>query len=178
MSGPKSAPVSDAPPDLKLFALDEEDLAVLSAHLQDALVPAKDLTFLPRERRFALMLSRFDWQAWGAGRRERVFAGLHFDRVTKVSSTMIDRADKDLLLELLAISFERGAAPSGAVVLTFSGGPALRLEVECLEAEMRDVGPRWTVDCCPDHPLDDAPDWLAAADAAGLPPLPGGPREA
>lgn len=170
--------MTDAPRDLKLFALDEEDLAVLSAHTQDALVPAKDLTFLPRERRFALMLSRFDWQAYAEGKRERVIAGLHFDRVSKVSSTMIDRHDGDLLLELLAISFERGAAPAGAVVLTFSGGPAIRIEVECLEAEMRDIGPRWTVNSCPDHPLDDAPDWLAAADVAGLPPLPGDTREA
>lgn len=164
--------MSDAPRDLKLFALDEEDLAVLSAHAQDALAPVKDMIWLPKERRFALMLSRFDWQAFGAGRRERIIAGLHFDRVSKVSSTMIDRAEDGLLLELLAISFERGATPSGAVVLTFSGGPAIRLEVECVEAEMHDIGPRWTVDSCPDHPLDDAPDWLAAADAAGLPPLP------
>lgn len=164
--------MTDAPRDLKLFALDEEDLAVLSAHAQDALAPAKDLTFLAKEGRFALLLSRFDWEAFAQGRRERVLAGLHFDRVSKVSSTLIDRADDARLLELLAISFERGAAPSGAIVLTFSGGPAIRLEVECVEAGLRDIGPRWTVDSCPEHRLDDAPDWLAAADAAGLPPLP------
>lgn len=165
--------MTDAPHELKLFALDEEDLAVLSAHAQDALAPARDLTWLPKERRFALMLSRFDWEGYASGRRERVMAGLHFNRVTRVSSTMIDRADPELLLELLAISFEPGRAPSGAVILTFSGGPAIRLEVECVEAQMHDVGPRWAVNSCPDHPLDDAPDWLAATDAAGLPPLPG-----
>jgi hypothetical protein len=164
--------MTDASTDLKLMALDEEDLAVLSAHAQDALVPAKDLTFLPKERRFALVLSRFDWIAFTANRRERVIAGLHFDRVTKVSSFGIDRSEPELLLELLAIGFVPTKAPAGEVLLTFSGGAAIRLEVECVEAQMHDVGPRWTVDSCPEHKLDDAPDWLAAADAAGLPKLP------
>ena len=164
--------MTDAPSDLKLMALDEEDLAVLSAHTQDALVPVRDFTWLPKERRFALVLSRFDWEGFAKGRRERVIAGLHFDRVTKVSSVGVDRDDPELLLELLAIGFAPDHAPSGSVLLTFSGGAALKLDVECLEAQMHDVGPRWVVDSCPEHKLDDAPDWLAAADAAGLPPLP------
>lgn len=164
--------MTDARSDLKLMALDEEDLAVLSAHAQDALVPVRDLRFLPRERRFALVLSRFDWDGFAKGRRERVICGLHFDRVSKVSSVGIDRADPELLLELLAIGFAPSHAPGGSVLLTFSGGAALKLDVECLEAQMHDVGPRWVVDSCPEHKLDDAPDWLAAADAAGLPPLP------
>ena len=164
--------MTDARSDLKLMALDEEDLAVLSAHAQDALVPVRDFRWLPKERRFALALSRFDWDGFAKGRRERVICGLHFDRVTKVSSIGVDRDDPDLLLELLAIGFAPDHAPSGSVLLTFSGGAALKLDVECLEAQMHDVGPRWTVDSCPEHKLDDAPDWLAAADAAGLPPLP------
>ncbi|QLP96595.1 MAG: DUF2948 family protein [Rhodoblastus sp.] len=154
------------------MALDEEDLAVLSAHAQDALVPARDFAWLPKERRFALVLSRFDWDGFAKGRRERVIAGLHFDRVSKVSSIGFDRRDPELLLELLAIGFVPDQAPGGSVLLTFSGGAALKLDVECLEAQMQDVGPRWVVDSCPEHKLDDAPDWLAAVDAAGLPPLP------
>jgi hypothetical protein len=172
------APTPTASTDLKLMALDEEDLAVLSAHAQDALVPARDLTWLAKEKRFAMVLSRFDWIAFSAGRRERVIAGLHFDRVTKVSSFGFDKAEPDLLLELLAIGFAPAHAPSGEVLLTFSGGAAIRLEVECLEGQMHDVGPRWVVDSCPDHKLDDAPDWLSAADAAGLPPLPASPEAA
>lgn len=164
--------MTDAPGDLKLMALDEEDLAVLSAHAQDALAPVREFTWLPRERRFALLLSRFDWEGFAKGRRERVIAGLHFERVSRVSSIGVDRDDPELLLELLAIGFAPDQSPGGSVLLTFSGGAALKLDVECLEAQMHDVGPRWVVDSCPEHKLDDAPDWLAATDAAGLPPLP------
>lgn len=172
-AAPGAPPAADATPnDLKLMALDEEDLAVLSAHAQDALVPVRDMRWMPRERRFAMVLSRFDWEGFARGRRERVIAGLHFDRVSRVASVGLDRDDPDVLLELLAIGFAPERAPGGSVILTFSGGAALRLDVECLEAQMHDVGPRWVVDSCPEHKLDDAPDWLAAADAAGLPPLP------
>lgn len=172
-AAPGDTPAANATPnDLKLMALDEEDLAVLSAHAQDALVPVRDIRWLPRERRFAMVLSRFDWEGFAQGRRERVIAGLHFDRVLKVASVGLDRDDPEALLELLAIGFAPERAPGGSVILTFSGGAALRVDVECLEAQMHDVGPRWIVDSCPEHKLDDAPDWLAAADAAGLPPLP------
>ena len=62
----------------------------------------------------------------------------------------------DRVLSLLAIGFEAGDAPSGQVTLTFSGGVSIQLEVECLEAEMRDLGPAWSTRNKPDHPGEGA----------------------
>jgi hypothetical protein len=142
---------------LRLIALDAEDLAVISCNLQDAVVRVEDLAYVPAQRRFALLASRFDWVAADAGRQERCRAGLHFDAVLKVASTGFDRADREAVLNLLSISFEEGEAPSGAVVMTFSGGAAIRLDVECVDAQMRDLGVRWTARHKPGHAIDDAP---------------------
>ena len=142
---------------LRLMALDADDLAVVSCNLQDAVVRAADLVFQPRQRRFALVASRFDWVAAEAGRMERCRAGLHFDYVVKVSSTGFEPGDRKAVLNLLGIVFEPGEAPAGCVVLTFSGGAAIRLDVECVDAQMRDIGPRWAARHKPGHAIDDAP---------------------
>ncbi|MDB5650733.1 MAG: hypothetical protein JWL62_2253 [Hyphomicrobiales bacterium] len=151
----KSAALPEA---LRLVALDAEDLAVVSCNLQDAVVRVADVAFLPRQRRFALLASRFDWVAAEAGRMERCRAGLHFDNVTKVSSTGFHRDDTASVLNLLSIAFEETETPAGTVVLTFSGGAGIRLDVECVDAQMRDVGPRWSAQHKPGHAIDDAPD--------------------
>ena len=142
---------------LRLIALDAEDLAVLSCNLQDAVVRVADLAFVPGQRRFALLASRFDWVAAEAGRMERCRAGLHFDSVVKVASTGFDRGNREAVLNLLSVSFEEGEAPSGTIELTFSGGAAIRLDVECVDAQMRDLGVRWTARHKPGHAIDDAP---------------------
>ena len=64
------------------------------------------------------------------------------------------RCEKDQVLNLLAVSFEETDQPAGVVTLMFSGGAALRLEVECLEAELADLGPAWVTECCPAHAVD------------------------
>ena len=67
----------------------------------------------------------------------------------------VDHADgKNEALNLLAVEFSETDAPGGVVMLIFSGGAALRLEVECLEAELADLGPAWGAEICPDHSLD------------------------
>ena len=142
---------------LRLIALDSQDLSAMSCNLQDAVVRAADLAFLPKERRFALLASRFDWVAAEHGRMERCRAGLHFDHVAKVATTGFDRRDPGVVLNLLSIAFEPEEAPAGSVVLTFSGGAAIRLAVECVDAQMRDLGPRWTARHRPGHAIDDAP---------------------
>lgn len=146
------------PDALRLLALDAEDLAVVSCNLQDAVVRVADLAWLPQQRRFALLASRFDWAAAEAGRMERVRAGLHFDTVTKVASTGFRRDDALGILNLLSIAFEPGEAPAGAVVLTFSAGAAIRLDVECVDSQLRDIGPRWDAQHKPGHAIDDAPE--------------------
>jgi len=144
------------PEPLRLIALDVEDLAIISANLQDALVRVADMAYLPRSKRFALVASRFDWVASTAGKKERCETGLHFERVLKVTRTGIDQTAADQRLNLLSVGFSDDDAPAGQVTLTFSGGAGLRLDVECLEAQLRDTGPRWPCTCCPGHKLDDA----------------------
>jgi len=142
---------------LKLLAQDEEDLAILSAHMQDALVRVGDMTFLPKPRVFALVGSRFDWVAAVHGVRQRRQVGLHFDRVLKASRKGFEQARPDDVLNLLSMAFAVTDAPAGIVDLVFSGGGAVRLEVECLEGQLRDLGPRWQTTLQPGHAGDGGP---------------------
>ena len=134
---------------LKLAALDAEDLAVISAQMQDALVKVGDMAFNRSRRQFALVANRFAWDADEDRQRRR--SGLHFDRVLSVRSRGIPRHDADAVLSLLSIGFEMGDAPAGDVVLTFSGGGDIRLTVECIEAQLRDLGPVWQASSVPSH---------------------------
>ncbi|MGO4175105.1 DUF2948 family protein [Bosea sp. TAF32] len=142
----------DAADPLKLIALDADDLAVVSAHLQDAVLKAADLRYLPAEKRFALALRRFDWEGAQHGKRRRRLAALHFDRVLSVRSAKLDKNDPDKVLNLLAITFDQGDDPAGDVTLNFSEGAAIRLSVECVEAQMKDLGPVWEAVATPGHP--------------------------
>ena len=144
-------------PELRLLAFDADDLAIVSAHLQDALVRVGDMAWLPEQDRFILLLSRFDWVAAAEGRCERATSGLHFARVRTVRQNGVPQQTPEVVLELLAIAFEPSDAPAGFVTLTFAGGAAIRLDVECLEACLRDMGPRWTAKCRPAHALDAGP---------------------
>lgn len=125
---------------LKLAVFDAEDLAIVSAHLQDAEVRVGDLAYLPGERRFALVMGRFDWTANTAAPGRRL-AGLHFERVLAVRTKGIDRSTPDARLKLLAVTFRPTEAPSGQAMLLFEGESSVQLEVECLEALMKDLGP-------------------------------------
>lgn len=149
-----SRPLQDTP-GLRLHALDQEDLALVSAHLQDALVRVGDIVFLPERRRFAIVGSRFDWAAELDGRLERCRTGLHFEGVQRVRCQRVARERPDAILELLAVTFEPGDdPPSGLVRLIFAGGAAILLDVECVEAQLCDIGPRWNVAARPTHDLD------------------------
>jgi Protein of unknown function (DUF2948) len=145
-----------AKPDcLKLLALDEEDLAVVSAYVQDAVMKVGDLAYLPNEGRFALAMNRFIWEKCEGGRKtyERRRTALVFDRVTAVSTSHLRRDRPDAVLELLAISFEASDSPAGSVFLVFAGGAAVRLEVECIEARLADLGAAWATALMPQHDL-------------------------
>ncbi len=136
---------------LRLFALDEEDLAILSANMQDAKILVADMAYMPGQKRFALAGKRFDWAKAAAGGCERCATGLHFERVLGVTRIGFAQGERDRELNLLALGFEVADAPAGHVTLVFSGGAAVRLEVECIEAQMRDLGPRWPCDKQPAH---------------------------
>jgi hypothetical protein len=134
---------------LKLTALDAEDLGVISAQMQDALMRAGDLAYDRKRRQFALVASRFAWDE--ARTRQRRRTGLHFDRVTAVKSLHLDRRDPEVILSLLSVGFVETDAPAGEIVLTFSGGATLRLAVECIEASLQDLGPAWEAARTPGH---------------------------
>lgn len=146
---------------LKLIALDDEDLCIISAHLQDAVLRIGDMAFRPHERQFVVILNRFNWLSAGERRKtdagfERRMAALRFERVQNAQFQKIDLQQQIQAVELLAIDFENNDPPGGYVTLLFSGGGAVRLEVECIEAEIRDLGPAWTTQFKPEHPDDDA----------------------
>ncbi|HST95720.1 MAG TPA: DUF2948 family protein [Microvirga sp.] len=135
---------------LRLVALDPEDLAVVSAHLQDALLRVDDMIYLPKERRFALQVRRFDWEAQSDAPQRRLTC-MHFEHVTGVRVRGIDQARKDTVLNLLAISFEERDAPSGTATLIFADGGAIQVDLECIEMQMKDLGPVWAADSRPSH---------------------------
>lgn len=126
----------------KLIALDADDLAVISANVQDAVVRAGDIIWRRDEKRIVLGMVRVDWE--GAvvhgSRPRRLQSALRFDRVLACKSRNIDPELPDVVLDLLAIEFQPGDAPGGQVVLLFADGGALRLDVECLECELADLG--------------------------------------
>lgn len=141
---------------LRLVVLDREDLEVVSCHMQDAIVRVADMAFMPSAHRFALVAARFDWcESARSGKVERARTGLHFDCVRRVQRTGFDPAQGDTILNVLSIAFDESEAPAGAVTITFSGGAALRLEVECLDAQMRDMGERWEARAAPAHVIPD-----------------------
>jgi Protein of unknown function (DUF2948) len=146
--------------ELKLVALDNDDIEVVSAHVQDAIVKVADIFWQPREHRFLMALNRFDWmnavdangpKAGYSPDYRRCRTALRFERVVACKCRGLDQTNKDATLNLLAIEFTEREAPSGTVTLTFSGGGAIRLEVECLEAELADLGEVFAAAACPDH---------------------------
>ncbi|MGV8856779.1 MAG: DUF2948 family protein [Devosia sp.] len=142
--------------DLKLLALDTEDLDVISAHVQDAVVRVADMGYARADRRFALLMNRFDWES-GRGRRDkgiRKRAALHFDGVQSVVTNGYDPSSAEGVLELLAITFKTVDGPAGIVELSFAGGGTVRLGVECLEARLSDLGAAWAAAAKPAHALD------------------------
>ena len=141
---------------LKLIALDREGLNVISAHAQDTCLRRDGMTFLPRQNRFVLAGMRYDWAGAKHGRDERIGSVLRFDRVLSVSHLGLAGRAQDSGLNLLAVTFEKTEPPSGMVFLSFADGAIVRLEVECLEVELRDVGPRGAACECPGHALTKA----------------------
>ena len=143
---------------LKLVALDTDDLAVVSTHVQDSIVKVGDILWRPAEKRVVVVVNRFDWEnAQSGAQYRRRLAALRFERVNAFKARNVKPSDKDRVLNLLTVEFEGSDAPAGRVTFIFSGGAALQLEVECLEAELADLGPVWATAACPAH-LDSADD--------------------
>jgi hypothetical protein len=139
---------------LHLLAEDAEDLKVISACFQDAVAKVGDFAYIPAQRRFAFVANRFVWETSGdrrAGPYFRTRSGAHFDDVKACKHLNIKTDAKDAVVELLAIRFEPLEEGAGSVVLDFAGGGAIRLEVDAVSAEMRDISGPWRTQSKPDH---------------------------
>lgn len=142
-----SAPGSDAPVEpLRLLAEDADDLQIISAALQDAILRPIDIVWEKQARTVTIAFSRFCWECGGT----RVRSAMQFGDVTAVKSRRLPR-NPDASLELLALDFLPGEAPGGRVILMFAGGGDLRVDVECLDAVVTDISERWPARVAPTH---------------------------
>jgi Protein of unknown function (DUF2948). len=147
---------------IRLRAQDEEDLKVVSACLQDAIVPIGDMCFLPDEARFVLVANRFKWETADQPRPgptaddddlvpyERTHCGVRIEGVNGVKLKDIDLKDRTQILELLSIE-----AVEGGVVLNFAGGGCIRLDGAKWTCFVEDLGEPWPTTCKPCHPLEE-----------------------
>lgn len=137
---------------LHLTAFDAEDLGVISAQMQDAVIRFADVGYLKRQRRFALVANRFAWDQLPAKERRRT--GLTFNGVTRVRRQGPQEPDALTILSLLAITFTPTANAEelgGVITLTFSGGHVIALDVEVIDVALDDLGPAWSTDAMPEH---------------------------
>jgi hypothetical protein len=137
---------------LKLSALDADDLGVISAAVQDALVAVRDCAYFKDEKRFVLLLNRFQWEADPSidSAHSRTHSALVFNEVTAVRHHNIPLGEPDRMLELLAVTLEN----DGSVALRFATGRAIRLEIGRLACHLGDVGEPWPTPWKPAHPAE------------------------
>ena len=137
---------------LKLMAFDAEDLQVISSCCQDSVLKVRDLSYLASKNQFSLELNRFAWEQDGKTKiSERRKSMLHFAQVNRVRVSGIDRSDKEIVLSLLAVLFEAGDEPSGEIELVFAGDGAIKLNLECIEAQLSDMPAAWEAKGRPSH---------------------------
>jgi Protein of unknown function (DUF2948) len=144
---------------LRLRAEDADDLAVISACLQDALVAVRDFAYMAEDRTFLVVANRFRWEralrpARGESGYQRTLCGITFGGVSKVSYLGFRRSEENRILCLLAIQ----PAPNGegdAIQLEFSGQPKIRLDVSRILCRAQDLGEPWPTPWQPRHDLDE-----------------------
>ena len=133
---------------LRLLAQDADDLAIISAAVQDAVAKVGDIAYEPKARLLTVVFNRFRWEA---GVRQRVRSALQLGGVLSVQTRKVRRDRTDAVVELLALTFEAGEAPGGAVTLSFAGGGDLRAQVECVDAVLADLSEPWPTPRKPAH---------------------------
>jgi hypothetical protein len=140
---------------LKLRAEDADDLAVISACLQDALVPVRDLAYAAEDRTFLLVANRFRWEGGlrpgpDEDAHQRILCGVSFSDVSAVSYSGFRRSEDGRILSLLAIRPD-----AGAILLEFSGGATIRLQAARILCLARDLGEPWPTRWQPRHDVDE-----------------------
>ena len=133
---------------LHLLAEDAEDLAVISAALQDAVAKIGDITVEQRGRRVTVAFNRYRWEGLGG---ERVRSALQIGSVLGVQTRNLRRGAKSAVIELLSLDFAPGEAPGGTITLSFAGDGDLRVAVECVDAVLADISAPWPTPRTPAH---------------------------
>jgi len=139
---------------LKLIANSQEDLRVISAHLQDSIVPITDIAHLKKNRIFLLQLNRFMWEDIERGvfrKNKRVRTILKFDNVIGVSSKNINQKNNSRFLDFLAIECNRLKNSSYEITLIFSGDTVIKIKSEVIEVTLDDQGTPWESKTKPKH---------------------------
>jgi len=141
------SPCSDLPP-LRLLAQDEDDLAILSAALQNAVIRRGDISWERRGRRLTVRMTRYRWET--DADCARVLAAVQLGDVTQVRARGMPKSP-DAMLELLAVSYDPETAPGGAFTFMFAGGADLQARVECIDAVLADLTESWPARAAPAH---------------------------
>ncbi|MGI9418989.1 MAG: DUF2948 family protein [Geminicoccaceae bacterium] len=144
---------------LRLRALDRDDLQVIAACLQDALVPLREMAFMADERRFMAAFNRFQWERLAdpgdAKSLTLCQSVLRVDHVNGVQYRGLDRELDGIKFELLTIQLEPSDGGGFMLVLVFAGDVALKLEISDLQVMLQDFGDPWPADVAPHHDLSD-----------------------
>ena len=139
---------------LRLIALDSDDLKIISSCCQDGILQVGRIEYKQSAGQFIVPLNRFVWEKETSQPAERRGAVLHFNHVKRVKVMGVDRKQPDTVLSLLAVLFEEETAPSGEIELVFAGDGAIRLEVECIDAQLTDMLSAWDPHSRPSHEAD------------------------
>jgi len=136
---------------LKVKALDEEGLTIISSLCQDSIVKENEFGYDKKSKRFAILMNRFCYEK---DESKRVRSAIHFDYVENVKIKKIDKKKKGETLVLLAIRFDENIKPSGSIILEFSGNKAINLIVENIEVFLTDLSDSWSTKKKPDHDVE------------------------
>ena len=166
MTEATTPPRAGAP--LRLRAEDHDDLAIIAACLQDAVIRIEEMSYLPARHRFAAVCSRFRWEREHRGARhghERIRCGIHFEGILAARVRGIAQGQGGPALELLTIRAEPLADHGGDsgdsgdsglhIELVFAGGATVRLEAEFIECHLSDLGDAWQTRSWPSHAIDE-----------------------
>ena len=135
---------------LKLLAHDPDDLVLISAALQDAQVKLADISYAPAARTLTFPMTRRRWEEDGT---EQVDSAIQFGDVLSVKARGLE---KDKTCSLLALEFMESAEPPGGHLLfLFAGCGELKVEVECVDAALADLGEPWKAQTHPDHGVEE-----------------------
>lgn len=135
---------------IKLRAEDQADLSVISAALQDAIFRVGDLHYDPIGRSVSLRCTRFQHEE---DEPARITTGIRIDSVMRFQSAGVDRSNPDAFAVILGVSFEIVDKPDGVLMIDLAGGGAFRMDVECLDMLLADVGDPRSTSHTPHHDL-------------------------